>query len=156
VVNMITGGVGLLLPFVAFFCTGILFLLYGGRIPYRPLFAAGAAAALCGCLFVPDLARAGAAVFGGYLVFWFALAVRSPLIDRLRPRQDISYGLYLYGWPVQSLIIFWFRDLSAFQVSLLTLVVAGLFGWLSWVLVESPALRLKRTGLARHGLARKS
>jgi peptidoglycan/LPS O-acetylase OafA/YrhL len=56
---------------------------------------------------------------------------------------DISYGVYLAGWPVQQLMFstFGLTDWSMFAASL---VVTCGYGLLSWRLVEAPALALKR------------
>jgi peptidoglycan/LPS O-acetylase OafA/YrhL len=59
----------------------------------------------------------------------------------LQPPLDISYGTYLYAWPVQQLSALYFGSFwSAFVFSLsLTFVLATL----SAVFIERPALRLK-------------
>jgi peptidoglycan/LPS O-acetylase OafA/YrhL len=51
------------------------------------------------------------AVLAGYLIFWFAL--QSPVlpISRFTNKTDLSYGIYLYAWPIQSTIAF-FSDRS--------------------------------------------
>lgn len=57
---------------------------------------------------------------------------------------DISYGVYLYAFPIQQSIRALWPELS-FTVSLLCVIPVTLAaGWLSWRLVEAPALRLKR------------
>lgn len=57
---------------------------------------------------------------------------------------DISYGTYLYAFPVQQALIQAFsaqlHPLALFALA--SLISCGL-GWLSWHLVEQPALRLK-------------
>ncbi len=68
---------------------------------------------------------------------------------RSEPPADLSYGVYLYGWPVQqALVVFWpgAAALTLLWPALaLTLVVAAL----SWYGVEKPALGLKRWLLRR-------
>lgn len=60
------------------------------------------------------------------------------------PPADLSYGVYLYGWPVQqSLVTLWPGAgalILLWPSLLLTLIVAAL----SWYGIEKPALRLKR------------
>jgi len=58
---------------------------------------------------------------------------------------DISYGLYIYGWPVQQLVAITFRnhDLPLVGFMALSLAGAACLGWLSWTIVEKPALRLR-------------
>ncbi|MDZ5699459.1 acyltransferase [Chelativorans sp. M5D2P16] len=59
-------------------------------------------------------------------------------------RSDISYGVYLYGWPVTQVIRAMVGDgLSGYEMAALALPVTALIAYLSWHLVEKPALRLK-------------
>lgn len=58
--------------------------------------------------------------------------------------QDISYGLYLYGWPIQKLFVTLFPNITPVQLITLSTAGALLCGWLSWVLVERPALHWLR------------
>lgn len=129
--------------FFAAFFTGALFYLFRDRIAYRPVFVALAALALLGLMFVPFLARTAATVLGAYILFWFALRVRSSFLDRITPREDISYGLYLYGWPVQILVIYSFPNISPWAVTVAALPLAASLGWLSWRFIEGPSLALK-------------
>jgi peptidoglycan/LPS O-acetylase OafA/YrhL len=57
--------------------------------------------------------------------------------------MDISYGVYLAGWPIQQLLFstFGLTDWSMFAASL---VVTCGYGLLSWRLVEAPALAWKK------------
>jgi len=77
----------------------------------------------------------------GYILLFIALhpAVRLPNIDRW---GDISYGVYVFAFPIQQLIV---EDISRSPIEVLvysTLVVVPLSA-LSWFLVEKPALRMK-------------
>ena len=89
-------------------------------------------------------ANAGYALFGGYLIFWFAFAAPIVRLSRFDNRADISYGLYLYAFPVQSLFIWWFRGIDPWLLCGIALTVASVLGYLSWVLVERPCLGLAR------------
>jgi peptidoglycan/LPS O-acetylase OafA/YrhL len=77
-----------------------------------------------------------------YGVIWLALA---PGLSHLAldPKADLSYGTYLYGWPIQqSLVQLWPAASPLVLLGpavALTLTVAAL----SWLLVEKPALGLK-------------
>ncbi|MFW0109348.1 acyltransferase family protein [Rothia sp. P13129] len=60
-------------------------------------------------------------------------------------KNDISYGLYIYGWPVQQvLLMVGFSTLSWPINALVTCVVAVALASVSWFLIERPALSLKR------------
>jgi hypothetical protein len=90
-----------------------------------------------------QLAEPALAVFGGYLVFWYAFACSANLVSQRMDHSDPSYGLYLYAWPVQNLLIFYIPGISPLSVTAITLPVALMLGLLSWQLVEKPALRHK-------------
>ncbi len=55
---------------------------------------------------------------------------------------DISYGVYLYAFPIQQIIFLYFApDLRTLQIG--SIIIAYLFGWLSWYIIERPCLSLK-------------
>ncbi|MEJ1934359.1 hypothetical protein WDZ92_29535, partial [Nostoc sp. NIES-2111] len=60
-------------------------------------------------------------------------------------KVDVSYGTYLYAWPIASLIILYDRSISPWTLFLVTAALAMLAGYVSWHLVEQPFLRLKHT-----------
>ena len=55
---------------------------------------------------------------------------------------DISYGIYIYSFPVQQAILYYF-DFNFIQFLGMSLVLSVFFGILSWNLVEKKALRYK-------------
>lgn len=85
-----------------------------------------------------------------YTVLLLALhpKLRLPSIDHW---GDISYGLYIYAFPVQQTIVYLMpqvRPLSMFMLSTFITVVLAI---LSWKLVEKPALKLKgRMSFGKH------
>ena len=56
--------------------------------------------------------------------------------------NDISYGVYLYAWPLQKLFSLWFPGIGPWQLSLVTALLVVPLAALSWKLVEQPAVRL--------------
>lgn len=57
---------------------------------------------------------------------------------------DFSYGIYLYGWPLQQLIMLWLGEiLNVFTFFAIVFPIVVFFAALSWKFVESPALRFK-------------
>jgi len=85
-----------------------------------------------------------------YGAVWLALG---PLAHRLfDPPADLSYGIYLYGWPVQQSLHALWPDVSGPALLIpalgLTLPVAAL----SWYGIERPALLLKARALGRKRL----
>ena len=75
----------------------------------------------------------------GYFVLWFCYVPRIPRIPR---DIDVSYGTYLWGFPLQQVLVMnGIGDpLGLFAVAT---PIALTFGALSWFVIERPALRLK-------------
>lgn len=122
----------------AFFITGTLFWVNRGtiRLSLWPL---------AGLLIAAAIAR-GTSWF--YLVYFPLLAygtVFVALVPRLPEirKTDLSYGLYLYGWPMQQLAVMAGAD-TPLRNTLAATAMALVCAALSWHLVERPALRLKR------------
>ncbi|PIB95801.1 acyltransferase [Caulobacter sp. X] len=73
---------------------------------------------------------------------WFlalpALVVRLGALPLPRPPVDLSYGLYIYSFPLQQML----AERGALNL-LSSLALALPCAALSWLLVEKPALRLK-------------
>ena len=68
--------------------------------------------------------------------------MQSPALVKLRKMPDISYGIYLYAWPVTQLLL-WFDVAHSYPVLLLiTVLISAGTGILSWYLVEKPMLAL--------------
>jgi len=75
----------------------------------------------------------------GYFVFWFAYVPRLPSMPH---DVDLSYGTYLWGFPIQqALVARGIHDPAVLFVVTVPIVLA--LALLSWLLVEKPALRLK-------------
>ena len=74
-----------------------------------------------------------------YLVLW--LGVRLPF----RGTTDISYGVYVYAFPLaQLLAVLGAYRLGYVGFTLLSVMCALVAGWVSWHLVEQRALRWRR------------
>ncbi len=131
----------LLLPFLIGGCFG----LYR-HIPFHPALMAFATVAFATSFEVPwgrdphhYLPEPGLVLFGGYLLF--ALGRAGFLRGRSLP--DISYGTYLYGWPVQCFWISLVPGTTWWLTFAVSVPMSLLFGWLSWHFVERPALQWK-------------
>jgi peptidoglycan/LPS O-acetylase OafA/YrhL len=130
------------------FAVGTCFRLF--PVAYNGRTAAICGALLLGLLFVPALAGISLVTLGGYLLFWLAFRVTWQPFLRLNAKDDISYGVYLYAWPIASLLIWYWRDIPAIPLGLLTFVGAVLCGAISWRFIEKPALALKPNPIAKH------
>lgn len=86
-----------------------------------------------------------------YAAIWLAFlpALARPALD---PPADLSYGVYLYGWPIQQSLHALFPTASAVALLPPALLLALLVAALSWYAIEKPALRLKARALGRRTL----
>ncbi|MCB5177017.1 acyltransferase family protein [Microvirga lenta] len=86
-----------------------------------------------------------------YGIMWLALA---PVLTRwsYEPRADLSYGTYLYGWPVQQTLHALFPATAALVLLAPSLLITLAAGALSWYAVEKPALAVKARTLGRRTL----
>ena len=130
------------------FLAGVLFYCYRDRIVLSwPLFTV----AVVGLLAVGVAAPASWALplveplLGGYVLFFIAYLPMGRL-QHVARHGDISYGLYLYAYPVQQLLIKAFQPrLNTLSLFLAATAVTTLFAAASWQFVEKPFLRLKRS-----------
>lgn len=56
---------------------------------------------------------------------------------------DLSYGIYIYGFPVQQTLVYYF-DLNYINLIYVSLAISALLAYLSWHYIEAPALRFKK------------
>jgi peptidoglycan/LPS O-acetylase OafA/YrhL len=81
-------------------------------------------------------------IAGSYAILWLALSEWSPLRYFL-VASDISYGVYLYGWPTQKLLLWYFPRLTLGTQILLAVGLSMVLGSLSWNLIEKRWLAWK-------------
>lgn len=82
---------------------------------------------------------------------WIMLYVgQQPTLRRWLPLQrDLSFGVYIYGYPCQQMIISTWPEIRPIPLLLTALPLALLFAALSWRWVEAPGIRLGRDLAAR-------
>lgn len=83
---------------------------------------------------------------GGYLVIYLALNPSLPVLPAGR-FGDLSYGLYIYGWPVEQTVLYLRPDATWWELFLVAYPATAVVAFLSWHLVEKRALRLKPRAL---------
>ena len=87
-------------------------------------------------------------LFGGYLVIWLALNRRLPVVRAAR-FGDLSYGLYIYGWPIEQCVVYFSGGTAPWWVVfLISTAVTVPVAFLSWHLIEKRC-RWRRRATAR-------
>lgn len=77
-----------------------------------------------------------------YLTFWFAFKDFHPLYDFVS-RVDLSYGIYIYGYAIQQTIVAGVGGIAPIPLFIASMGLTGAVAYLSWTLIEKPALSLK-------------
>ena len=84
-----------------------------------------------------------ALLLGGTYIILFVSLSTALQVRVFGRRTDLSYGVYLYGWPIQQLLLFYSgMKLSALALFATALPASYLIAWLSWTFVEHPSLGL--------------
>jgi peptidoglycan/LPS O-acetylase OafA/YrhL len=131
------------------FVLGIATYLYRDYIPYSwPLFWVCALACAAAACFLPaawqwtPLSTLILAPILVYITMFLGLT-RLPKLP-FYSTGDYSYGIYLYGMPVQQTLYELFHFQSELMMLLWSAVFSTLFAALSWHFVEKRVLRLRR------------
>lgn len=66
-----------------------------------------------------------------------------PFIRTFGKFGDMSYGIYIYSFPIQQTFMYFFK-LKTYELIILSIVCSIIFGYLSWHLIEKRALKYKR------------
>jgi peptidoglycan/LPS O-acetylase OafA/YrhL len=118
------------------YLAGVVFFLYRDKIPHRTALAIASFVVLGICCFVPYSWIVGFPLAGTYLVFWFGFHPRIKLHHFAR-YGDMSYGTYLYAFPIQQLVIQWHgAPINPALLMLLATPPSMAMSLLSWHLVE--------------------
>jgi len=123
------------------FAFGILFAIYGDRIPIDDRLAVAAIV-----LALYTYAKGGWLVFGQYAFCYFLMwfAVRVTFLRRWERFGDFSYGIYIIAWPLMQFGAYFGLQTRGWLVYHLVIIAAcHVYAFLSWHLVEKPALSLK-------------
>jgi len=126
------------LKFASYFAAGSLLWSVGDRIRVNGWWVAGSVFALASCTALSVVGQWGVVPLA-YLVL--AFGAWCPV--RWGVHRDLSYGVYIYAFPVQQVLVMTgVRRLGAAPFMVAALALALPLAWVSWALVERPALRL--------------
>jgi peptidoglycan/LPS O-acetylase OafA/YrhL len=122
-----------------YFCLGVIAQLFKEKIPVRHeiMLAFVLMTILCRDSFLYMYLLT---ISTAYFCFWFAYRIPHIVVEKF---GDPSYGIYLWGWPIQQLIVFVNPTVTPLLNCLAAMAATLLLGYLSWHLVESRALAYK-------------
>jgi peptidoglycan/LPS O-acetylase OafA/YrhL len=127
------------------FAAGMVMYFLRDRLPFRWYYGVAAAALL---LVTSQLGEfiTFFALSSGYLTICAARGHYWPRLDYARHVGDLSYGVYIYGWPCEEFVV-WLTNGRAqwWEVTLGSLAMVLPLAWLSWHGVEKWALRWVRS-----------
>ncbi len=133
----------LLTYFSLFFGTGVAAYLLRDyvRIAWQPLpVLAGGFVLAWGT----DLAEIMSAIFLGYGLLWLATE-RFGGLRAFTNRHDYSYGVYIYSFPVTQAVLQVWPGVNIVSLLAATIAITMILAFLSWELIERPALWLARS-----------
>lgn len=136
--------------FTYFFC-GMCVYLYRFVIPRNNVLVFFSVVALVLASRVVHTLNIVFPIAGTYLLFYIAYSRKIRLYDFAK-RGDLSYGVYLYAWPIQELVLYYLHShisLSQFFFISLLITLLTAYFW-SWKCIEKPFMELKNR--RRHGL----
>ena len=143
--DLVVGGILPDLRFIGIFLMGSTFFLYRDKIHFTAAGTIAAFFAMLIALSIRLMPDTSVAISLGFFIFGVATLSGDTWLTRINNDNDISYGVYLYGWPITKLINWWWPTMDLALVGTLTFLGACACGWLSWRIVEKPVMSLMRS-----------
>lgn len=140
------------LPLGAAFAWGMTIHGFGARVRLRPALTTAAAMCLVLIMSVTGLPWFISGLVELPLMAYTVLTTGALLPWRLGAVNDLSYGVYVYAYPIQVLLVLLGITASGWFLTALACTACTLpFAAASWWLIEKPALGLKNMVGARRG-----
>lgn len=149
--SMFFSWAGPLLRLPTFFFIGGCFFLYRDLVRYTSKAALAMTAAVLFCTVMLKIHYFVFAVGWAYLLFFFAF-MPIDILKGFEKLPDVSYGVYLYGWPVQKLLLSYVAITSPWPLFFSAAMVSLLLGAASWYIVEKPFMKFKPSRIGRQNL----
>ena len=132
--------------FSMFFAGGFVYLIKDKLVfSYKLLALALIYCALCMAFFSRNSAGIYIAIPMTYILLVLSVKIKSPGFIK---ENDISYGTYIYAWPVQCLIAIFITfnniNISVWEYLVYVWILTTFFAALSWFIVEKPILKKVR------------
>ena len=141
--NLFVGNAYNLPRFIMYFLSGALFYVYKNVIVRNNLLAIAAVLSLIVSFVWLKHIDQILPLAGGYMIFYivFNPAVKAGTFAKY---GDLSYGIYLYGWPAQAIVMYFLKDsINPYSFFFIAVTFAAILAFLSWHFIEKPFLKLK-------------
>lgn len=123
------------------FLAGALIYFYQDLLPANRTALVIAASIVVGGLFIPDY-RIVAALPVAFACICFGAYLKHPFFQL---RNDVSYGVYIYAFPIQQLLASTgFYIAGVLPYALVATAITLCFAAASWFIVEKPSNKLRR------------
>jgi peptidoglycan/LPS O-acetylase OafA/YrhL len=128
--------------FLTYYLIGMLAWLWRDKVPFSATFALACLITLLATVWFSPWFQLFFPFAASYLVLWLGFAPRLGFLNWTR-KTDISYGTYLYAWPVQQIVAMNQSLRNPWANFLIATPIILLLAWFSWILVEKRFLALK-------------
>jgi peptidoglycan/LPS O-acetylase OafA/YrhL len=142
--NILTGDTRQTIRLAGAFLVGTCFYLFRSALSFNRMNTLMSAIGLVAGLFFKETANAAVTIFGGYIIFLVAMTYKNTILANINNENDVSYGVYLYAWPIEKILLTFEPGLPMWMSGVLTLVFAYMMGWISWVTLERPVMAAVR------------
>lgn len=138
------GDFSLLMYLLPFFLGGAVVFVLKEKFPLRGLYAAPAlVVSFLAAMYAPGWGSQLCAPLLAYVILWVASVLPCP---RAVHEHDLSYGVYIYAWPVTQLLVFFgLHEHGMVLLDLCIVAATTVAAAASWFLVERPAKALVAT-----------
>ena len=141
--HFVLDGLAKFLRLFVYFVSGMCFYLYRDKVRYSRSIFLLSLGALAASVYILPVLPYTLPIFGAYALLYVAF-LKGPL-NQFGRNTDISYGLYLYAFPIQQLLVQHYGSrLSTLTLFVSALLVTCCFAFLSWFLIEKPCLQFKK------------
>jgi peptidoglycan/LPS O-acetylase OafA/YrhL len=133
------------LSYPTFFLLGSIFYLYKDKINFDYKLVLSMATTLIICYFYLGMQNPifliFLTIFLPYIVLFFG-SIKTPL-NKFGDYGDYSYGIYIYGGPIQQMIVSKIPGIGSIELFFIALGISFIFAFISWNGIESRALKYK-------------
>lgn len=126
----------------AFFAAGAFLFVHRHKVPLTGRLAFGSAALILLTMWTGTF-QAFAGLPVAYLMLALGVSLR---LHRWGAKNDISYGMYIYAFPVQQLLALAIseRSVPVWAFAVLSVLLTVPFAWVSWYFIERRAMGIRR------------